>query len=31
VIEGEALDEIINALITDHQATLLAAEDGGRV
>ena len=30
VIEGEALDEIINALITDHQATLLAAEDGGR-
>jgi len=30
VIEGEALDEIINALITDHQATLLAAEDGAR-
>ena len=26
VIEGEALDEIIDALITDHQATLLAAE-----
>jgi peptide chain release factor 1 len=30
VIEGEALDEIVDALITDHQATLLAAEDGAR-
>jgi peptide chain release factor 1 len=30
VIEGEALHEIIDALITDHQATLLAAEDGAR-
>jgi len=30
VIEGEALDEIITALITEHQASLLAAEDGGR-
>src|SRR5579871_4590620 len=28
VIEGEALDEIIDALVTDHQASLLAAEDG---
>ena len=28
VIEGEALDEIINALVTEHQASLLAAEDG---
>ncbi|MDR3494219.1 MAG: peptide chain release factor 1 [Ancalomicrobiaceae bacterium] len=27
VIEGTALDEIIEALITDHQATLLAAEE----
>jgi peptide chain release factor 1 len=26
VIEGEALDEIVNALITEHQASLLAAE-----
>jgi peptide chain release factor 1 len=26
VLSGEALDEIIEALITDHQATLLAAE-----
>ena len=30
VIEGEALHEIIDALITDHQATLLAAEDAVR-
>jgi peptide chain release factor 1 len=28
VIEGEALDEIIDALVTEHQATLLAAQDG---
>jgi peptide chain release factor 1 len=27
VLSGEALDELINALITDHQATLLARED----
>lgn len=27
VLMGEALDEILDALITDHQATLLAAED----
>ena len=27
VIEGEALDEVIDALITHHQAELLAAED----
>jgi peptide chain release factor 1 len=30
VIEGEALDDIITALITEHQASLLAAEDGPR-
>jgi peptide chain release factor 1 len=30
VIEGEALDEIVNALITHHQASLLAAEEGAR-
>ena len=30
VIEGEALDDVINALITEHQASLLAAEDGAR-
>jgi peptide chain release factor 1 len=30
VIEGEALGEIIDALITEHQAALLAAEDSGR-
>jgi len=28
VIEGEALDEIVNALVTEHQASLLASEDG---
>jgi peptide chain release factor 1 len=28
VIEGEALDEIIDALVTEHQASLLAAQDG---
>jgi peptide chain release factor 1 len=28
VMEGEALDEIIDALVTEHQASLLAAEDG---
>ena len=28
VIEGEALDEIIDALVTEHQAALLAAQDG---
>jgi peptide chain release factor 1 len=27
VIEGEALDEIIDALVTDHQASLLATQD----
>jgi peptide chain release factor 1 len=27
VIEGEALDDVINALVTDHQASLLAAEN----
>jgi peptide chain release factor 1 len=27
VLEGEALGEIINALVTEHQASLLAAED----
>jgi len=26
VIEGEALDELIEALVTQHQADLLAAE-----
>jgi peptide chain release factor 1 len=26
IVEGEALDEIIDALVTDHQASLLAAE-----
>ncbi len=30
VIEGEALDEIIDALVTEHQATLLADADGTR-
>ena len=30
VIEGEALDEIVDALITEHQAALLAAQDGAR-
>jgi peptide chain release factor 1 len=30
VVEGEALGEIIDALVTDHQATLLATEDSGR-
>ena len=29
VIEGEALDDVINALVTDHQASLLAAENAG--
>ncbi|MCB1386209.1 MAG: peptide chain release factor 1 [Nitratireductor sp.] len=27
IIEGEGLDEIIDALVTDHQASLLAAEE----
>ncbi len=27
IIQGEGLDEVIDALITDHQATLLAAEE----
>ena len=27
VIEGEALDEIVDALVTEHQAALLAAQD----
>jgi peptide chain release factor 1 len=26
ILEGEALDELINALVTEHQAALLAAE-----
>ena len=26
MMEGEALDEIIDALVTEHQAELLAAE-----
>jgi peptide chain release factor 1 len=30
IIEGEALAEVIDALVTEHQAALLAAEDGGR-
>jgi peptide chain release factor 1 len=30
VIEGEALDEIIDALVTEHQASLLADADGAR-
>jgi peptide chain release factor 1 len=30
VMEGEALDEIIDALVTEHQAALLAAEESGR-
>jgi peptide chain release factor 1 len=30
VMEGEALDEVIDALVTDHQATLLAAEEGAQ-
>jgi peptide chain release factor 1 len=29
IIEGEALAEVIDALVTEHQAALLAAEDGG--
>ena len=29
VIAGEALDEVIDALVTQHQAALLAAADGG--
>jgi peptide chain release factor 1 len=30
VIEGEALGEFVDALITEHQAALLAAEGGGK-
>ena len=30
MIEGEALGELIDALVAEHQASLLAAEDGGR-
>jgi peptide chain release factor 1 len=30
VMDGEALGEFIDALITEHQAALLAAEDGGK-
>jgi peptide chain release factor 1 len=30
VMEGEALDEIIDALVTEHQAALLAAEESTR-
>ena len=31
VMEGEALDEVIDALVTEHQAALLAAEERGAV
>ena len=31
VIEGEALDEIVDALVTEHQASLLAAQDEPQV
>ena len=27
IVEGEALGEIVDALVTEHQAALLAAED----
>ena len=30
VIEGEALGEIVDALVAEHQASLLAAEDGAK-
>jgi peptide chain release factor 1 len=30
IMEGEALGELIDALVTEHQASLLAAEDGAR-
>jgi peptide chain release factor 1 len=30
IIEGEALAEVVDALVTEHQAALLAAEDGAR-
>ncbi|MBI3435374.1 MAG: peptide chain release factor 1 [Proteobacteria bacterium] len=30
IIDGEALGEIVDALVTEHQAALLASEDGGR-
>jgi peptide chain release factor 1 len=30
IVEGEALGDVITALITEHQASLLAAEDGAR-
>ncbi|MBV8746073.1 MAG: peptide chain release factor 1, partial [Xanthobacteraceae bacterium] len=30
VMEGEALDDIIDALVTEHQAALLAAEESAR-
>jgi peptide chain release factor 1 len=30
IVEGEALGEIIDALVTEHQASLLADEDGSR-
>lgn len=30
IIEGEAIAEIMDALVTEHQAALLAAEDGAR-
>ncbi|HUB63733.1 MAG TPA: peptide chain release factor 1, partial [Methylocella sp.] len=29
VMTGEALDEVIDALVTHHQAALLAAVEGG--
>jgi peptide chain release factor 1 len=28
ILEGEALGELIDALVADHQAKLLSAEDG---
>jgi peptide chain release factor 1 len=30
VIDGEALDEIVDALVTEHQASLLSAQDGAQ-
>jgi peptide chain release factor 1 len=30
VIDGEALDEILDALVTEHQASLLSAQDGAQ-
>jgi peptide chain release factor 1 len=30
VVDGEALDDIIDALVTEHQASLLSAQDGAQ-